>query len=253
MNKNYFEIIRETILSSDRMMKFTADKKEKDKFFLTSGDLCYEVNYNKENNQIFLNSVDTESDERKVLSSWLLDDESFTQKDADMISKDFIDTMAGKGKSPVKQGKKKSSSDESNVTGLFFANRMVNIFPELKEEIQAEKECYAEFRSAIFAKEHIAIKVNELVRDRKEKARISKFGKLLSDLYQNGNLDARSIITMVILNSIEDEAGVNNLKPNLSDELQKAWEAALKYKGKTVKPEKPKKKNSFMSKVLSAQ
>ncbi len=253
MNKNYFEAICDTILNSERLKKFSSIKKEKDKMILNGEGLCYEIIYNNEKKQIILNSVDMESEERKVLSLWLLDENSATQKDIDMISKDFIDTMIGKEKSAIKQVKKKSNSDESNVTGLFFANRMVNIFPELKEQIQIEKECYTEFRSAAFAKEHIVSKVNELVGEGKEKAKISKLGKLLSDLYQNGNLDARSIITMIILNGIKDEKAVNDFKPTLSEELQKAWDAALKYKGKKVKPEKLKKKSSFISKVLSAQ
>lgn len=252
MNKNYFEVICGTILNNERMKKFNISNKEKNKVMFNSGDLCYEINYSNEKNQIILSSVDIDSEERRTLSSWLLDD-SASQKDADMISKDFIDTMAGKDKPSLKQTKKKSSSDESNVTGIFFANRMVNIFPELKDEIQKEKECYDEFRSATFAKEHIAPRVSNLSCEGKEKIKISKLGKLLSDLYQNGNLDVRSIITMVILNGIENENAINNLKPLLSGELQKAWDASLKYKGKNVKPEKPKKKSSFMSKVLNAQ
>ncbi len=214
----------------------------------------YEIVYNNENNQIILSAADVDSEERKALSSWLLDNDSANQKDAEMIAKDFIDAMVGQEKSAVKQQtKRKSSADESNITGLFFANRMVNIFPELKDEIQTEKECYIEFRPAIFAKEHILPKINELLCEEKEKTKINKLAKLLSDLYQNGNLDVRSVITMAILNNIENEVAVNNLKPSLSEELQKGWHAALKYKGKKVKPEKPKKKSSFISKALSAQ
>ena len=253
MNKNYFEVICETILNNERMKKFNINNKEKNKMILNSNELCYEITYNSEKKHVVLSSVDVDSEEIKILSSWLLDNDSVSQKDVDMISKDFIDTIAGKGKSLVKQAKKKSSSDESNITGLFFSNRMVNIFPELKDELQIEKESYAEFRCANFTRAYIAPKVKDLVREGKDKAKISKLGKLLSDLYQNGNLDVRSIITMIVLNGIEDEGAVSNLKPSLSEELQKAWDAALKYKGKNVKPEKPKKKGSFISKVLSAQ
>lgn len=251
MNKNYFESICETVLNSDRMKKFTADKKEKNKVILKSGDSQYEISYDDNQKQVILSFDD--SQEKKALSSWLLDSDLSTQKDADMISKDFIDTMAGKVQSLHRTSKKKQSADENNITGLFFSNRMVNIFPELKEEIQTEKESYAEFRSAAFAKEHIAPKVIKLAGEDKEKSKISKLGKLLSELYQNGNLDVRSIITAVILNSVEGEKPVSNLKPALSEELQKAWDAALKYKGKYVKPEKPKKKSSFISKALNAQ
>ncbi len=79
---------------------------------------------------------------------------------------------------------------------------------------------------------------------------IKKLGKLLSDLYSNGTKDVRSIITMVVLNRIENTAP---LQECLSEELKKAWEHSLKYKGKEVKPEKIKKRSSLMSKALEYQ
>ena len=87
----------------------------------------------------------------------------------------------------------------------------------------------------------------------KNKSRIKKFGNLLSDLYHSGTLDTRSVITMGILNGINDKTAEENLKATVSDELVRAWNASLKYKGKNVKPEKLKTKKSFMSKLLEAQ
>ena len=81
---------------------------------------------------------------------------------------------------------------------------------------------------------------------------MEKLGNLLSTQYANGDADTRSIITIVILNSIpEDKCGVVN--EYLSEELQKAWKAASKFRGKTVKPEKPKKKKPTMAQRLQAK
>ena len=65
-------------------------------------------------------------------------------------------------------------------------------------------------------------------------------GQMISTQYANGDMDTRSIITMVILNSVE-EAYIEKFEAVLSEELQKAWKFALKMKGKKVRPEKPKK------------
>ena len=72
------------------------------------------------------------------------------------------------------------------------------------------------------------------------------------NLYDNGNLDTRACITIVILNSVCDcsEKAIEKLQKNLSEDLNHAWKAAKKYKGKKVKPEKRKTKKSFFEKAL---
>ena len=163
-----------------------------------------------------------------------------------------LSDMVGKEKVAVRQIRKKLNENENNITELFFANRMATFFPELKELIHQEKEQYEEFRAVTFSKKFILPKVNSYIESEKNTSKISKFGKTLSELYQNAGLSVKSIITIVILNGISEENEIK-LKQYLSDELKKAWEAAKKYKGKKVKPEKPKKKNSLLSKALAAQ
>lgn len=248
-----FESLIGYICDDERIKKFDVASKSEDSVVLQKGEEVFQIKYEENAKQVKLNLLDNDKKYVSNASSWLLDSENMAKKDLDFISKDFISTMVGKDKMKSSKTKKKSkSSDESKVTGLFFANRMVNIFPDLKAEIQEEKENYEEFRAATFAKEHILPKVCELLKLENEKQRINKLAKLLSDLYKNGTLDARSIITIVILNNIEDEKSIECLKSAVSEELLKAWNAALKYKGKTVKPEKPKKK-SLLSKALEAQ
>lgn len=252
MNSNSFGLLCEYICEDERIKKFDISSKSEYEIVLENEKVKYIIGYDKKLNQVKLSLLD-ESEEAKNISSWLLDSENAKKKDIDFITKDLILTIFGKEKTKSLKTKKKSkSSEDSNVTGLFFANRMVNIFPELKIEIEEEKKYYEEFRSATFAKEHILPKVCDLLKSTGEKQRVNKFAKLISELYKNGTMDARAIITMVILNNIEDESSAEYLKTIISEELLKVWSAAIKYKGKKVKPEKPKKK-SFLSKALEAQ
>ena len=70
---------------------------------------------------------------------------------------------------------------------------------------------------------------------------VKKIGNILNAQYVNGDMDTRSIITIIVLNELSDE-DFEKLNDYLSDNLKKAAKHARKYKGKTVKPEKEKKK-----------
>lgn len=249
MGKTAFETICENVIQNDKISKFKSQYSEKNKCIVKSEDLKYEIFYDIELSKIVLKLV-TEDSER-ILSSWLLEESSTPQRDIQMISNDFIEIIFGANKTFTKKLKKKASKDESNITGLFFANRMVNIFPDIKQEIYIEKACYTEFRAVHFTKEILLPKINKLLSDPKHNiATIKKLAKLLSELYSNATLDVRSIITMCIFNNLENN---NAMDEFLSEELKKAKEHALKYKGKKVKPEKEKKKTTLLSKALEYQ
>lgn len=252
MNKNYFEVLRDLICSDVDMEKFSISEKSKNELSVNGNSEIYKIKYDESKKLVILSSAS--DDKESELSSWLLDNETATQKDVALIAKDFVETISGKYKNRVKQTKKKAkSSDESNITGLFFANRMASIFPELKPEIQREKESYSEFRAANFASEKILPRIQSLAGNSSEKSKLSKFGKLLSDLYQNGTLDTRSIITMGILNFISGDEEIQNLKKVFSPELVQAWDAALKYKNKKISPKKTSNRKSLLSRALEAQ
>ncbi len=252
LNNNCFSALCGYITQNEKAQKFDIVSKSENDMILKNENSEYQIQYDKKLKQVKLNLLN-EGDPVKNISSWLLDSEAASKKDIDFIAKDLLLTINGKETTKSLKAKKKSkSSDDSNVTGLFFANRMVNIFPELKAEIQEEKENYEEFRAAIFAKEHILPKVRSLLESENEKQRINKFAKLISELYKNGTMDARAIITIVILNNIESTDSAEHLKSIISEELLKAWNAALKYKDKKVKPAKPKGK-PFLSKALEIQ
>ena len=111
----------------------------------------------------------------------------------------------------------------------------------MRDEIKNEEDCYFPFRGATFAKEHIVPKVATYI-TRASKPELEKFAGVFNLQYGNGDVDTRSIITVVILNSLSNEE-FESLYEYFDDDLKKASKAARKYKGKNVKPEKPKKRN----------
>lgn len=128
----------------------------------TSASLAYSVVYYKDKEQMVLRSCtmtdEGPDNEWKTLATWLYDETVGTQKDADSIANDFIEgvsgTLAIKRAKQVKQKKKKD--DSGTADPKFLAKRFVTYFPELREEIKNEEDCYFPFRGATFAKEHIA-------------------------------------------------------------------------------------------------
>lgn len=199
-------------------------------------------------------SDDGPDNDWKVLATWMFDPETDTQKEVDSIANDFVDNCSSKTaikRIKTTKKKKKKDSDEGNADPLFLSKRFVTFFPELKDEIKNEEDCYYPFRGVTFTRASIVPKVNDLV-SKGSKKEIEKLCNLLSTQYSNGDADTRSIITIVILNSLPEDK-YDDVNEFLSEELQKAWKAALKFKGKTVKPEKPKKKKKTMAQRLQAQ
>ena len=123
----------------------------------TSATLAYSVVYYKDKEQMVLRSCtmtdEGPDNEWKTLATWLYDETVGTQKDADSIANDFIEgvsgTLAIKRAKQVKQKKKKD--DDGTADPKFLAKRFVTYFPELREEIKNEEDCYFPFRGATFA------------------------------------------------------------------------------------------------------
>ena len=198
----------------------------------TSETVAYSVVYIKDKQQMVLrSSAMTEEgpdNDWKTLATWLYDDETSDKKDAESIANDFLEGVAGtvaiRRAKQVKQKKKKS--DDGTADPKFLAKRFVSFFPELKEEIQNEEDCYYPFRGATFAKEHIAPKAAKFLKNAKGKE-LQKFAALFNTQYANGDADTRSIITIVILNSLDDTA-FSTLYEELDEDTQKAAKAGRK-------------------------
>lgn len=177
--------------------------------------------------------------EWNTMATWMFNPETDGTKEAESIANDFCDTVSATAVvKRVKQAKKKKG-DEGNADPLFLAKRFVTYFPELKEVIREEQDCYEEFRGVYFIRTYVIERVNALIA-RGVKGEMNKLAQMVSTQYTNGDMDTRSIITIVLLNSLE-EKNLEKFVPLLSEELQKAHSFALKMKGKKIKPEKPQK------------
>lgn len=188
----------------------------------------------------------------KTLATWMFDPDHDGQREANSIANDFVEAIsaptAQKRAKQTKKSKSKKSDDEGNADPLFFSKRFMTLYPDLKEEIKAEEEGYNPFRGVTFARASLVPKVNETVKSGSA-ADLKKLGNILSAQYTNGDLDTRSIITVVILNSIPAEYD-EKISEYLSEDLQKAFKHSKKYRGKEVAPEKEKKQKPTMAQRL---
>ncbi len=220
----------------------------------TGESVAYSVIYYKDKKHMVMRSCSMTEDgpdnEWKTIGTWMFDPVTDSEREAESIGNDFAESVAApKFVQTPKQKKKKKNSDDGNGDPVFFSKRLVAIFPELKDEIKEEEESYEQFRAVTFTREKIVPKVAELM-NRNNKKEVDKLAEVLSAQYSYGDIDTRPLITIIILNSVTDENQKEALRSEMSEELQKAWKAAEKYRGKKVKPAK-KKKQSFMQKMMA--
>lgn len=215
----------------------------------TGEAVAYSVIYYKDKMLCVLRSCtmtdEGPDNEWKTMATWMFNPETDTDKEAESIGNDFIEAVSSAvAVKRVKQTKKKKSED-GNADPLFLAKRFMVLFPELREEIKTEQNTKEVFRGVYFTRTYIVPRVNELLK-RGVKSEVNKLAQILSAQYTNGDMDTRSIITIVILNSVEPQYA-DMLNEKLSDELKKSWRYAIKFKGKKVKPEKIKKNKGAFS------
>ncbi|MDP4120799.1 MAG: hypothetical protein Q8876_07080 [Bacillota bacterium] len=221
----------------------------------TGTDTAYSVVYYIDKKHMVLRNCDMTEDgpdnEWKTLATWMFDPAVDERREAESIGNDFADVIAvPESKKVVKAVQKKKKKDEDgNVDPIFMYKRLMNVFPDLKEEINYEQNNYDAFRSVTFCREKVLPKIQESF-IRGNKSDIHRIADILSNMYSGGDMDTRSIITAVILNSIDSE-NEEKLKEKMSDDLKKAWIAAKRYKGKKIKPEKKKANKPSLTERLS--
>ncbi len=246
--KSAFTIISDKVAEALKPQGFTREKvssADNEMVALFIGEtVAYSVIYYTDKMHVVLRSCSMTDDgpdnEWKSMATWMFNPETDTDKEAESIGNDFSEAVTTTtAVKRVKQTKKKKSSDEGSADPLFLCKRFVTYFPELKAEIKDEQDNYESFRAVHFIRTYVISRINDMLL-RGTKGEISKFAQMLSTQYTNGDMDTRSIITMVILNSI-DEKYIEKFEPMLSEELQKSWKFAKKMKGKKVRPEKQKK------------
>ncbi len=261
MEQKAFDLVAEKVgaaLSEQGFTRAAEEQKDNDgrTVLFTGEDIAYSVLYNPDKKRFELRTCEVDEGEPdrqwKSISIWLFDAATDSLSEAESIVNDFVETIQGPKRAAVlKTKKKRKKDDESNADPLFFFNRFVGIFPELRDELNEEKSKYEDVRAVHFAREHLIPKVEALCTQTTRQDNIKRCCDLLNDMYAVGDMDVRSIITIVVLNGIENETAIENMKPLFSDDLKKCYTAGLKFKGKTVKPEKKKKEKNFIADNLN--
>lgn len=230
------------VKSGSEVSKSFSYKNEKTKYIVEfSGNKICLIHYLEDENN------------EEVISEWLFDPDSSTSRDAESIANDFAEALFNKNKKPNNwQKNSKKNANKAEGSGLhFFLNRLITLFPELKVKILEEKNNYQNFRYVTFIKENFVPLFLNLVYEAKGSSeKLRKTVNVLNNFYENGDMDVRSTITIVILNSLEKLQDIEKLNNFLKDDLKNAFKVAYKFKGKKVKPEKVKK--TLLKRLLAA-
>lgn len=262
MEQKAFDLIAEKVgaaLSEQGFTRVAEEQKNNDgrAVLFTGEDLAYSVLFNPEKKRFELRTCDVDDGEPdlqwKSISIWLFDVATDSLSEAESIVHDFVETIQGPKRAAALNIKKKhKKDDESNADPLFLFNRFIGIFPELRDELNEEKAKYGDVRAVHFAREHLVQRVEALCTQTTRQENIKRCCELLNDMYAVGDMDVRSIITIVVLNGVENETAIQNMKPLFSDDLKKCYIAGLKFKGRNVKPEKKKKEKKFIADSLNS-
>lgn len=221
----------------------------------TAADVAYGLLYDVKRQRFELRSTtlkDGQPGNWRSLSLWLYDEKEGTRADAESILNDFIEVVQGPKRVAAVQQKRRGKDGERSVDPLFFLNRLVNIFPELKEELNQEKIMYGQVRYVTFVKAHVAPRCEDLAAKYPDSDPMKKLCALLDDMYKSGDLDTRSIVTVSLLNSLSD-AAFQTFQERVGEDLQKDLKFTRRLKGKNIKPEKKKKQKKVVAKTLDAK
>ena len=114
----------------------------------SAADVAYGLLYDVKHQRFELRSTTLKEDGQpgawRSLSLWLFDEKEGTKADAESILNDFLEVVRGPKRVAVVQQKRRGKEGERSVDPLFFVNRLVNIFPELRDELNEEKIVYEE-------------------------------------------------------------------------------------------------------------
>lgn len=180
-------------------------------------------------------------EEWKPVSVWLFDPDVATMQDAESIANDFCESVTVDiRRKQASKPRKKEKSDERYSDPVFLMNRFITVFPEMKFAIQAHKDKYGSLVPHAMVKDFLNPWIAQLLADGSDQQRIARVFEILSQNYKNGDMDTKSLITIGILNAIEDPALEAVADEALDENTRRAWHYARKYRHKKVKPEKVK-------------
>ncbi len=217
---------------------------------LTNGKTNAKIVYSPEANRFFLFKGDAGCDEDGYLQlqSYFFEptgDSAADIREACSVANEFAETFGGPVALDVipeaskKLSKKERESDENSA--VYFVNRIPGVLPECREPLLMHKEYFGLLLPNKFCEEVVNSAVARLLSDKSRKSQAESFFDFINKMYDSGDMDVKSIITMTILNSITGEERMEYVDSLLSDNLKKSWKSARKFIGKEVKPEKESK------------
>lgn len=235
------------VLSGQNFSLWQSGNVEASKPSILVGEVCaYAVVYDKKQLRFELRQAPVEegqpSDEWKTLSVWLFDSSSDTLKDAESIANDFADTLnttAKKRQSQLK-ARKKEKQEEKSIDSIFYINRFITLFPDLKYGVQAHKNQYGDVLPVAFFTTFVLPEVDAALQDPSQKQKAGRLVELFEQGFKTGDLDVKSIVMMVLLNGLSP-AAAETVEKLAGDALLAAWKHSRKFHNKNVKPEKVSK------------
>ena len=200
-------------------------KEEKDGSF-ASDKKSVSVKYNESAQlyELYIADIDEENKvgEYYKANAWLFDD-SQNAKDAESVGMDFVNTLRKSlGIKAVRNSAvggidlpTASKSDVIDIQG--FTKKMLDFFPELKDEYKAHIAQFGNFLYLNFFGEQLVPKLKELFKNGTKK-QIKKFNSVLEDAYVKGNSDAVNV-TIAVLSAagLDDESVDAAIKEMLSE------------------------------------
>ncbi len=228
----------------------TETKGNQETAILTDGDRNAKIVYTPDTKRFFLfkAAADSASDDYLEMQSYFFDptgDSVSDAREACSVANEFSETFSGPAPMNVipeasrRLSKKERDSDESSA--VYFVNRIPGVLPECREPLLLHKEYFDMLLPNKFCEEVVVSAVARLLSDKTRKAQAEQFFAFLNKMYDSGDMDVKSIITMTILNSITGQERIETVEDLLSEGLRKAWKSARKFIGKEVKPEKESK------------
>ena len=168
-------------------------------------------------------------------------------------------------KKPVPVSKAAAKSGSQSYDGNTLANRLVAIYPHLKEPYRLNYEEYGEFLAEEFFDNYGTAAILGTIKS-KNPQELKRLFKILNDIYENGSSDTQGIIAVTILGKMDnDEQMCSTAAEYMCDDMRDIVLLVNKYlatpkgkkaieKMKNPPPYKPKKqkKQGFFSEMMAA-
>ena len=159
--------------------------------------------------------ADAQDEQLTKVSTNYFDPEEFTQRDVKSLCNEFNDTLNSKfaekngnksksTKMPAPVSRSAVKNGSQSYDGNTLANRLLALYPDLKEPYRANYETYGEFLPETFFIEHATARVIGTIRSG-SRQECTKLFRILNDIYENGSNDTQGLIAVTILGEMHND------------------------------------------------